>query len=138
MVLRKATEDREHDAFCLDSDGLTAKRTCTEITGGTIDVEATPGGLSGGFLVTTLDIGDTATLIPVTSSNSISIANMDLVDTLYIGPANTVTADSIVGSTSGWEIGQGETINLDFKETVEVYAISPTGTTIRIKVFEAA
>lgn len=84
MTLSSAIRDREFQKFC-EVSGQTAVRTCTTIEGGSID--ATPSGLQNDFRTTTMMIGDTAIPIPavaLTDRNSLSIVNLDPVETLYI------------------------------------------------------
>lgn len=102
-----------------------------------VESESVPSGLSNGFFVTTIDVGTSATLIPTTPldpRNAIAIYNTDSSNTLYIGPSNTVTADNVVGSTSGWEVGPNEIWQTNITKDVAVYGISTT--TIRVKILE--
>lgn len=137
MTLSASARDREYQKFC-EVNGETAVRTCTTIEGGNID--ATPSGLQNSFRTTTMLIGDTAIPIPaaaLTDRNSLSIANLDSAETLYIGDIN-VTADRVVGTTSGWEIGAGETLNFDVKDSIILYGRCETGKSIMVKVLEAS
>lgn len=102
---------------------------------------ATFSGLSLRFLVTCLDITDVAAKIPTSallSRNSLSIRNKSATKTIYIGEANTVTADSVIGTTSGWEIPANGELNIDITNDIELWAIAETGVTIRAKVLEVA
>lgn len=137
MTLSASVKDREYNKFC-EVGGETAVRTCTTIEGGSI--EATPSGLQNSFRTTTMVISDTATPIPavaLTDRNSLSIANLDSAETLYVGDSN-VTADRVVGITSGWEVGAGETLNFDVKDSIILYGRCETGKSITIKVLEAS
>lgn len=137
MALSDGVRDREFQKFC-EVGGQTAVRTCTTIEGGT--VESTPSGLQNDFRTTTMLIGDVAAPIPATAlsdRNSLSIANLDLAETLYIGDSN-VTADRVVGITSGWEVGPGETLNFDVKDTIIIYGRAESGKSIMVKVLEAS
>lgn len=137
MALSDGIRDREFQKFC-EVNGETAVRTCTTLEGGTID--ATPSGLQNDFRTTTMLIGDVAASIPATplsDRNSLSIANLDLAETLYIGDSN-VTADRVVGITSGWEVGPGETLNFDVKDTIIIYGRAESGKSIMVKVLEAS
>ena len=102
--------------------------------------EFTPTGLMVEIKITTLDVGDTESALPATAlsgRNSIVVHNTDLVETLYVGPTG-VTADNVVGTTSGHEIGPRETFALDIQDDIVLYGIAPTGKTIRVKVTEVA
>lgn len=137
MTLSASVKDREFQKFC-EVSGQTAVRTCTTIEGGSID--ATPSGLQNDFRTTTMMIGDTAVPIPavaLTDRNSLSIVNLDSVETLYIGDTN-VTADRVVGITSGWEVGAGETLNFDVKDTIILYGRCESGKSVMVKVLEAS
>lgn len=103
--------------------------------------EFTVSGLKVSFRNTTMDVTSTAVALPatpLTNRNTITIQNKSLTDTLYIGPDNLVTADSVLGTTSGMEIGPGESWSIDITDQVVLYGIVETGKTIRIKVTEAA
>lgn len=135
----KTIESLEKNKFDLNSSDEVCVRTCTEITGGSITTA--PDGISGPFKVTTTTVSDTAAAIPTTSlSNrkSISIVNLSTTDTIYLGPANTVTADRTVGALAGWEVAPDETINFDFKDSIIIYGIAETGKSALIKVLEVA
>lgn len=124
---------REHNKFLLDADGEVCVRVC--ISGDSIAVTATPAGLDQG-LITLVSVGTSATALPTTAAtgrNHISIHNKSITQTLYIGFANTVTADDT--STGGWEVEPESKINLDLKEGVVVYGIYPTSTE-NVKVME--
>lgn len=124
-------EQREFDKFCEDSNLDIAVRTCTEITGGSL--EATPAGYSKILLVTTVSVGDTAQLLPATvNREAFSFFNNSQVDTVYYGPTIAVTADSVVGTTSGWPVGPEETANEPIKSINAVYVIAPAGKTVII------
>ena len=106
-----------------------------------INGDIKPTGLSTALKTTTMNIGDTAVKLPATAlanRNAISVHNKDSVETLYIGDSNSVTADSVVGITSGWEIGPQEFINFDITDDIDLYGIAPSGKTILIKVMEIA
>lgn len=137
MALSDGIKDREFQKFC-EVGGQTAVRTCTTIEGGSID--STPSGLQNSFRTTTMLIGDVAAPIPATplsDRNSLSIANLDSAETLYIGDSN-VTANRVVGTTSGWEVGPGETLNFDVKDTIIIYGRAESGKSIMVKVLEAS
>lgn len=99
-----------------------------------------PSGLQTAGRVTTLEVSTTAVelpAVPLLDRNAMSIRNLSTTDTLYIGFDTSVTADSVVGTTSGWEVGPGEDFNLDIKGSIPVYGIVASGT-ILIKVAELA
>lgn len=107
---------------------------------GTISGEFTPTGLHTAILVTTLDVPDTAVPLPTTAytgRNSMVVHNKSATDTLYVGPA-TVTADNVIGTTSGHEVGPGETFAIDIQDDIILYGRAETGKTIRVKITEVA
>jgi len=127
--------DDNKNSFINDGNGNVARNVTF---GGSIN--ATPSGLQNDFLVTTMNVSDTATQIPaspLTDRNAISIQNLDTIETLYVGKLN-VTADSVVGTTSGWEVGAGETLNLSCKDTIIFYGRCQAGKTVMVKVFEVS
>lgn len=99
-------------------------------------------GLSTSWRVTTMDVNSAMAyalpMIPLADRNSMAIHNTSTIDTLFIGPTNTVTADNEIGVTSGWEIGPGDYHNVDLKKNILTYARAPIGKTIRVKILEAA
>ncbi len=100
-----------------------------------------PTGLSVGGENTTIDIGDTATLLPatpLTDRNALSVHNTDSTEFLYVGFDSGVTADSVVGTTSGRQVGPGLALNFDVRDGVVLYAIAETGKTIRVHIMELA
>lgn len=133
-TLPKDRGDREYQKFDIDpDDGHVIVRTSTK---GTFKFS----GLSIGTRITTMDVGDTPVAIPATpyaDRNAMSVSNTSQVDTLYIGNVD-VTADTEIGTTSGWECGPNENFNCDISDAVVLYAVAPTGKTIRIKVMEIA
>lgn len=97
-------------------------------------------GLQNGWLPTTLMISDVAAPLPavaLTNRNSIIILNRSSTDSLYIGNID-VTADSVVGATSGWEMLPNSYFATDVKESIVIYGIAPTGKTIKVQVLEVA
>lgn len=102
------------------------------------NITITQAGLSNDFRITTMDVTDVATLLPavaLASRVAISISNLDVAEILYIGKIN-VTADRVIGTTSGWEVGPGESFNLDVSDTINLYGITETGVTLRVKILE--
>lgn len=111
------------------------------ILGGTLTGEFIQTGLHTAGRITTMDVPDTAISIPATplaNRNSLAITNLSGTDTIYIGFSAAVTADSVLGLNSGWEVGPNEGFNLDITSSIFVYGIAATGKTIRVKVMELA
>ena len=125
--------DDDKNSFINDSGGNVARNVT--FSGG---ISTVPSGLRNDFKITTMDITDTETAIPVTpltDRNAMSIFNMSTTDTLYIGKTGVVASDAI-GVTSGWEIGPQESFNSDVKDTIIFYGIAASGKTIRLKIME--
>ena len=100
----------------------------------------TPSGLQNDWIITTLDVGDTETVlpaIPLTDRNTMIITNTSAGDTLYIGPTG-VTADNLVGTTSGYEIPPGGQFSIDVTDSIPIYGIAAAGITIRVKIMEVS
>ena len=107
-----------------------------ELTG-TIEGEFTPQGLNVALVVTNMNVTATAGVVPLsplTDRNSMIIRNLSLSDSIFIGNSD-VTA---TGSTQGWEILPNSFFSLDIKDSIQIYAIAPTGITVPIKVLELA
>ena len=68
--------------------------------------------------------------------NSIIVHNTHSTATLYLGGSD-VTADSELGTTSGYELAPNSFFNLDISDDIILYART-NGTTIRVKVTEVA
>ena len=101
-------------------------------------LSSSPSGLAKDFVITTMDVTDVATAIPASNLAdrvAMSITNLDGVETLYLGKI-TVTADRVLGTTSGWEVGAGESFNVDISDALTIYGRTEAGKTIRIKVLE--
>lgn len=97
-----------------------------------------PSGLSTAGKVTTFEVNTSATLFPVLSGRTaISVLNTSGSETLYLGFENTVTADTVVGTTSGWEIGPNEIYHTDITEDIDIYGIVASGTVL-VKLLEVA
>jgi len=100
----------------------------------------TPSGLFTDWVITTMDVGDVAIALPIlalTGSNSIIIHNKSATETLYIGKSN-VTADTVNGTTSGWEIPKNSYYALDVKNNIVIYGRCETGKTVKVKIMELA
>jgi len=65
------------------------------------------------------------------------VHNKSTDEILYVGPSN-VTADNVVGTTSGHEIFPGETFAIDIQDDIILYGRAETGKTIRVKITEVA
>ena len=92
------------------------------------------------FLTTTMDVGDVAIEmppVPTVDRNSISVANLSQTETVYIGNID-VTADQVLGTTSGHELPPNESFNLDIAADVILYARCESGKVARIKITETA
>jgi hypothetical protein len=131
--LTEALNDLEQKKFEVDDNNDVRIRTTSTGT-------YTPTGLKTGLKITTMEITDVATPIPLAAfnqRNSISIYNKDSVNTVYVGPSN-VTADTVIGTTSGWEMDAGSYLNFDITDSIIIYAICESGKTAIIKVLEIA
>ena len=104
--------------------------------------EFTPSGFTKDFRVTTMNITDVPTKLPATpldDRNSLSINNLVTnSDTLYVNKTSSVTADDAIGTNAGWEIIPNGFMNIDIKNNLELWAVAPTGKTIRVKLLELA
>lgn len=103
-----------------------------------IDVQLS--GLNVAMKITTMNVTGTAGKVPLTplaARNAIAVSNLSPGDTIYVGPSNVVAGRGI-GTTAGWEVGPGETFNLDITENIELYAVAETGVTVLVKVLELA
>ena len=97
-------------------------------------------GLSKDWRISTILLTDVAQALPTTAltdRNSVIIHNKSATEKVYIGKTN-VTADTVVGITSGWEIPANSYYALDVKDTIVIYGICETGKTATIKVMELA
>jgi hypothetical protein len=135
MGVPASVRQREYNKFVPDSNGDTAVNTV--ISGGSVGF--TPSGLDIGLRITTLTVGDTATALPATAfSNreSISIQNKGTV-TVYLGNSD-VTADTVVGTTSGYELLPGGFFNIDITPDIVLYGRCASGQSAIIKILEIA
>jgi hypothetical protein len=97
-------------------------------------------GLSKAMRVTTMSVGDVAIklpAIPLADRNSLIIYNKSATDTIFMGPLG-VTADTVTGITSGWEIDPLTYYSLDIQDDIEVYGICEAGKSAIIKLMELA
>lgn len=98
-------------------------------------------GLQTGGRVTTMMVGDTAVplpAIPLADRNAISVRNLSSTDKLYIGYSTAVTADRVIGVTSGDEVDPDAGFNVDVTDEVVIYGICEAGKSVMIKVHELA
>lgn len=105
-----------------------------------LDAIFQPSGLSKDWRISTISIGDTELALPVlplTDRNSIIIHNKSATEKVYIGKTG-VTANTVVGVTSGWEIPASSYYALDVKDTIAIYGICESGKTAIVKVMELA
>lgn len=110
------------------------------VTDGVITGSFTPSGLKIAFLPTVLDVGDTAVPLPttpLTDRNSMVITNHSATDILYVGNSD-VTADLVIGTTSGHQINPGEGWGPDIQDDIVLYGRAETGKTIRVQISEFA
>lgn len=133
----KSLTDLDKNAFeVLDEQSfLVARRV--KIYAGT--VEATPSGLKTAFRNTTFDVSGVAVElppIPLTGRNSMIIYNRSTTEILYVGNSN-VTADTVNGTTSGWQIEPNSYFPLDITDDIVLYGIFASGTH-KIQVLELA
>ncbi len=113
------------------------------VLGGTSTVtgELSISGLRIGGRNTTMNVTDTATKLPAVpfpDRNSMSVTNLSGVDIVYVGFSAAVTADRVIGITSGAELGPNEGMNFDLTDAVEIWGITEAGKTVMIKIMEIA
>ena len=138
MSLPDGVRQREYNKFVLDGENKTAVNTV--VSSGTISGSFSPSGLNVALKVTTLTVGDTATALPataLTSRNSISIQNKSTTQIVYIGDVN-VTADTVVGTTSGYELLPGSFFNVDVTPNITIYGRCESGQSALLKILELA
>jgi hypothetical protein len=105
-----------------------------------IEGSFSPSGLKNEFKVTTLEVTTTASKVPnvaLTDRNSIIIYNTDTVETLYLGPANTVEANSNIGTTAGWPVAPKSYFSTDVTDGIDFWAIVANGT-VKVQVLEVS
>lgn len=98
-------------------------------------------GLKTAQRITTLNVTDVAAPIPSTplsGRNMISVQNKSEVDTIYIGNSDVIASDDTLGTTAGWEVGPGESLNELIQDDIILYAVAKLGKTILTKVREIA
>lgn len=103
-------------------------------------ISTQPSGLSKDWRISTMSVGDVALalpIIPLADRNSIIIHNKSTTDKIYIGKSN-VTADTVVGITSGWEMLPNSYYAIDVKDSIVIYGRCETGKSVIVKVMELA
>lgn len=131
------------DARVVTSTDVTGNKVAldVQVAGGSVSGTLTPSGLKTDFRITTEDVTSVAASLPsggnLTARNALAVTNLSTTDTIYIGKPS-VTADRVNGVTSGWEVGPGETFQLDITDAITLYAITETGATVKVKIFEVA
>lgn len=131
-VLPNHRDEREYEKFGLDDEGFVYVRT-------SVFGEIRPSGLDVAIKTTTMTVGSTAVALPATAlegRNSIILHNKSITETLYIGN-DDVTADTVNGTTSGYELAPGAFFNIDITDNIVIYGITE-GATITVKVTEVA
>lgn len=135
-VIRKAAEDISNQfGGNPKTEYLLRCKIMNVVTG-----QFTFSGLSLAIKTTTLLVTDVATPLPAVAlaqRNAISIQNKDTVNTVYIGNSD-VTADSIIGTTSGLELGPTGYYGLDITDQIVLYARCEAGKTAILKITEVA
>lgn len=118
----------------VDPDG----KLLVDVSGNTtVSGAVVPAGLRTAGRITTMLVGVTAVQLPATAlanRNAMSITNLSS-QILYIGFDASVTADSAIGTTAGWEVGIGEGFNIDITNNIPLYGIVASGTAL-IKIME--
>jgi hypothetical protein len=97
-------------------------------------------GLSTDCVITTFDVSTTPVALPATplvGRNSISIHNKSPDTILYISKRSDVTADSVNGTISGWEVFPESIYNIDITDNIVLYGVVASGT-IKVKVMEVS
>ena len=128
-----ALNDRIKNAHTLDEDGYVILRTSAK---GTFSFA----GLNKDWLITTMTVGDTATALPISSlsdRNSIMIRNTSDTETVYVGKSN-VTADLVIGTTSGLPLAPGDQFAVDVRNAVVIYGRCASGKSAIVQVVEFA
>lgn len=138
--LKKSSSPTEDSKEVTGSDVSGDKRALdVQVSGGSL--VTTPSGLTKELKITTMDVTSMAPLalpaVALSDRNSMEITNNSTLDILYVG-TSSVTADEVVGTTSGRKIYPGEGYAIDIKDTITLYGIAPAGKTIRVTVFEVA
>lgn len=107
------------------SDYYIATKVIEAITG-----SFSPSGLRNAFLNTTFDLSTTAQPLPATAltdRNSMIIYNRSTTEILYVGNSD-VTADTVNGTTSGWQVEPNSYFPLDITDDIVLYGVYASGT----------
>jgi hypothetical protein len=134
--LKRVNEARDITATDFPNNKVAVDTNILNVISGTF----AQSGLTKELKNTTMTITDVATEIPatpLTDRNAIAIFNKHASQTLYIGNSD-VTADTVDGKTSGWEIDPNSYIQLDIRDTITLYAVFPTGESGKVKIMEVA
>lgn len=139
-----AVQDRERDKFVETTAGDTAVRT---LIANDVNSPIPVSGLSssvvaptGPFRVSSGTANDTAAnplAAPLSNRVSVSIRNLSGTDTIWVGPAVTVTADNNA-TTGGWEVGPGEDFHISLSASNAFYFVTAAGKTATWKILEIA
>lgn len=139
MTLPRQRADREYEKFILDSNNKTAVNTVAEVTN-SITGEFSVSGLKVGGKITTILVSTTALPLPATAladRNAIAIRNLSDTDILYIGFDTLITANDVLGTTAGWQVGPQENLQFDITDAVVIYGIAASGS-IKVQIMELA
>lgn len=132
------SDKKKVTATDLDVSGETKR--CMDINvANQISGDFSPSGLKIAMRTTTMEVSTIPIpipAIPLADRNSIEIQNLDDTEILYVGNSD-VTADRVLGTTSGKEIDPGSFWSLDVTETIILHGVVASGT-IQIKVTEVA
>ena len=139
MTLPNSLCDLEKDKYRESVSGKTCVAVCGD-DGADIKADVTFLAPTGPFLITTVSVTSTAAKFPATPLTdrvSLSVRNKGAF-TVYFGPAVSVTADTVVGTTSGGEIDANGELNIDLDASEDIFFITESGETAIIKITEIA
>ena len=121
--------DLEKYKFVLVAEDEVAVRTL--IAGGGV----TDAGFTEVLKINTIEVDTSAQELTAGESVTqlLSIFNTSETETLYYGDANTVTADRVLGTTAGWEIGPLETENLPIAYGKSLWLISTDTIVVKVR-----
>jgi hypothetical protein len=142
MPFSPVTLDRERDKFVEKPSGETAVRVyVANSTGEGIPIDGAIGvaAPTGPFSITPATISDVSSnpiITPLTNRVSVSIRNLSVTTTVYVGPTSGVTADNT--ATGGWDVGPGEDLHLDLDDSNLFHMITPATETAQVKIMEIA
>jgi len=122
-------------------DQLSYAKLLVDAITGRLQTDATASGLKVAISHTVQNVTDVAAPLPTVAQsgrNSMEIFNPGTnVDTIWIGNA-TVTADFVVGTTSGRPVAPGETYTLDITDLITLYARAEAAKIIPVLIVEFA